>query len=161
MDENKILKYDGVVNEDETQETIDKLLKTLENDKYEDILELSFSKIKSIKNDILQQLQLPREKIKEFHKKLKEYRYIDEVDEFKLGNYIRTINLKNPDNLYLTSGGIIIDIEAVNSSILVKCKNFRNNIYNLKFEEHLFFQKLNNEEQILLSVLSQLEKNSR
>ena len=122
MDENKILKYDGVVNEDETQETIDKLLKTLENDKYEDILELSFSKIKSIKNDILQQLQLPREKIKEFHKKLKEYRYIDEVDEFKLGNYIRTINLKKTDNIYLTILNGIIDIEAINSSILVKCK---------------------------------------
>ena len=102
-----------------------------------------------------------REKIKDFHKKLKEYRYIDEVDEFKLGNYIRTINLKKTDNIYLTSGGIIIDIEAINSSILVKCKNFRNNIYNLKFEEHLFFQKLNNEEQILLSVLTQLEKNNK
>ena len=158
MNETKILKYNGTVDEDETEETINKLLKTLDNDKYEDILELTHSKIKSIKNDILQQLQITRQELKVFHSKLKNYRYIDEVDEIKLGNYIRTIDLKKKDNIYLTSGGIIVDIEAINESIIIKCKNFRNNIFNLKFEEHLIFQKINNQEEILLNVLTYINK---
>ena len=158
MNETKILKYTGTADEDETEETINKLLKTLDNDKYEDILELTHSKIKSIKNDILQQLQITRQELKVFHSKLKNYRYIDEVDEIKLGNYIRTIDLKKKDNIYLTSGGIIVDIEAINESIIIKCKNFRNNIFNLKFEEHLIFQKINNQEEISLNVLTYINK---
>ena len=158
MNETKILKYTGTADEDETEETINKLLKPLDNDKYEDILELTHSKIKSIKNDILQQLQITRQELKVFHSKLKNYRYIDEVDEIKLGNYIRTIDLKKKDNIYLTSGGIIVDIEAINESIIIKCKNFRNNIFNLKFEEHLIFQKINNQEEILLNVLTYINK---
>tara|TARA_X000000950_G_scaffold289252_1_gene411270 strand:+ start:2406 stop:2882 length:477 start_codon:yes stop_codon:yes gene_type:complete len=158
MNETKILKYTGTADEDETEETINKLLKTLDNDKYEDILELTHSKIKSIKNDILQQLQITRQELKVFHSKLKNYRYIDEVDEIKLGNYIRTIDLKKKDNIYLTSGGIIVDIEAINESIIIKCKNFRNNIFNLKFEEHLIFQKINNQEEILLNILTYINK---
>lgn len=158
MNETKILKYTGTADEDETEETINKLLKTLDNDKYEDILELTHSKIKTIKNDILQQLQITRQELKVFHSKLKNYRYIDEVDEIKLGNYIRTIDLKKKDNIYLTSGGIIVDIEAINESIIIKCKNFRNNIFNLKFEEHLIFQKINNQEEILLNVLTYINK---
>ena len=158
MNETKTLKYNGTADEDETEETINKLLKTLDNDKYEDILELTHSKIKSIKNDILQQLQITRQELKIFHSKLKNYRYIDEVDEIKLGNYIRTIDLKKKDNIYLTSGGIIVDIEAINESIIIKCKNFRNNIFNLKFEEHLIFQKINNQEEILLNVLTYINK---
>lgn len=144
--------------DDETKLMIDKLLNTLESDKYEDLMELTFSKIKTIKNNILQKLQLTRDEIKIYHKKLKEYRYIDEVNELKIGNYIRCIKITNPEKITLNNGGIIIDIEVINSSLLIKCKNFRNQIFNIKFEEYLVFQKINNEEHILLSVLSKIQK---
>ena len=151
-------KQDDDNHDDETKLMIDKLLNTLETDKYEDLMELTFSKVKTIKNDILQKLQLSRDEIKTYHKKLKEYRYIDEVNELKIGNYIRCIKITNPEKIYLNNGGIIIDIEVSNSSLLIKCKNFRNQIFNIKFEEYLVFQKINNEEYILLSVLSKLQK---
>ena len=151
-------KQDDDNHDDETKEMIDKLLNTLENDKYEDLMELTFSKIKKIKNDILQKLQLTRNEIKSFHKKLKEYRYIDEINELKIGNYIRCIKITNPEKITLNNGGIIIDIEVINSSLLIKCKNFRNQIFNIKFEEYLVFQKFNNEEYLLLSVLSKIQK---
>ena len=144
--------------DEEAKEFIDHLINTLETEKYEDLMELTFSKIKSIKNDILQQLQLSREDIKLFHKKLKEYRYIDEVNELKIGNYIRTLNLKNPENIKLNNGGIIVDIEVINSSIIIRCKNFKNYIFNIKFEENLIFQKFNNDENLILSILSKIQK---
>lgn len=143
--------------EDESEKVIDKLLKTLENDKYEDLMNLSYSKIKTIKNDILQSLQLKGKELKSFHEKLKSYRYVDEIDEFKIGNYIRTIDLRQPDNIKLSKGGIIIDIEAINSTLLIKTKNFQSKIFTLRFEEHLFFQKFNQQEVILLSVLNHIQ----
>lgn len=149
---------DDDIKDDEAKELIDKLINTLETEKYEDLMELTFSKIKSIKNDILQQLQLSREDIKLYHKKLKEYRYIDEVNELKIGNYIRALNLKDPENIKLNNGGIIVDIEVINSSIIIRCKNFKNIIFNIKFEENLIFQKFNNDEYLILSILSKIQK---
>ena len=53
------------------------------------------SSVKEEKNDILQQLQLPRELLKEYHEKLKNYRYINNIDGLESGHYIRWINLKD------------------------------------------------------------------
>ena len=68
---------------------------------------MTFSKIKNIKNDILQKLQLDKETLKDYHKKLKNYRYIDEINELKYGNFIRSINLNKEtlDEIKLNNGG--------------------------------------------------------
>ena len=156
----KVFKYENDGEDDgDSEKFINKILKTLENDKYDDLMELSYAKIKTIKNDILQSLQLKGAELKDFHKKLKSYRYVDEINEFKIGNYIRTIDLREPDNIKLSKGGIIVDIEAVNSNLLIKTKNFQNRIFTLRFEEHLFFQKFNQQEEILLSVMNHIQTN--
>ena len=54
---------------------VDLLLKSLHNDNNEDILHLTSKKIAQEKNDILQTLQLPRATLKQYHKKLKNYRF--------------------------------------------------------------------------------------
>ena len=51
------------------------LSKALENDDNEDLLNLDNSKIKCIKNDILQKLGFSPQKLKAYHKTLKNYRY--------------------------------------------------------------------------------------
>ena len=153
----KVFHYENNEDDDDSQKVIDKLLKTLENDKYDDLMELSYANNKNNKNDILQSLQLKGNELKQFHEKLKSYRYVDEIDEFKIGNYIRTVDLRQPDNIKLSKGGIIIDIEAINSNLLIKTKNFQNKIFTLRFEEHLFFQKFNQQEEILLTVLNHIK----
>ena len=59
------------------------------------IMELTSEKISTWKNNALQKLFLPRTKLKEFHKKLKNYKYISGMDDLSYGHYIRWINLKN------------------------------------------------------------------
>ena len=71
------------------------LLKTLDNENNQSIMKLNKNTIKRVKNDILQKLQLPRDKLKEMHTKLNEYRYVDEVNDINYGSYIRWINIKN------------------------------------------------------------------
>ena len=51
------------------------------------------------------------------HKKLKEYRVVRDLRDLQLGYYIRWIPLKDPSNIYLTNGGIIIDIDILKNGI--------------------------------------------
>ncbi len=57
----------------------------LEKETNKGILELTSSKIKQDKNDILQRIQLSREQLKAYHTTLKRYRYIDKIQEQKGG----------------------------------------------------------------------------
>jgi len=129
------------------------LLKSLDNENNSSMNNLSSKKIKSMKNDYLQKLQLSREKLKEYHTKLKEYRYVDDLSDIQYGRYIRWINLKDPTNISLTQGGLIIDIKICQGGIQVVCKNFRNKKFQIKIDECFIFQKLTDQEKIILSAL--------
>lgn len=137
---------------------IDDLLNALENDTNASIMKLTNSKIKQYKNNILQQINLDRDQLKSFHKKLKNYRYCDDFISLQLGYYIRWISLKNPDNIKLTNGAIIIDIKILDNGLHIVCKNNMNRIIQIKFDEVIIFQKLSNQEKIILSVLDYLDK---
>lgn len=130
----------------------------LENDNNESIIQLTSQKIKTMKNDVLQQLQLPREKLKCLHKKLKEYRYVDEIQDINYGCFLRWINLKNIDNLNLTTGAYLCEIQINNSGTGMICKNIFNKHFYVCMDEILLFQKLTDQEKILLSVMDHLNK---
>jgi hypothetical protein len=134
------------------------LLKSLDNECNESMSNLTSKKIKAIKNDHLQQLQIPREVLKDYHKKLKDYRFVDDLSNIQYGRYIRWINLTNPENLKLTAGGIIIDIKILDDGIHLVCKNFRNTKFQIKIDECFIFQKLSDQEKVILSALDYLEK---
>ena len=134
------------------------LIKSLDNENNSGIENLSTRKIKAIKNDYLQQLQLSREKLKEYHKKLKEYRFVDDLTNIQYGRYIRWISLKNPEKLCLTTGGVIIDIQLLEDGIYILCKNFRNKRMKIKIDECFIFQKLTDQEKTIIAALDYLEK---
>lgn len=133
------------------------LLKSLDNECNESMSNLTSKKIKTIKNDQLQQLQLSREVLKDYHKKLKDYRFVDDLSNIQYGRYIRWINLTNPKNLKLTTGAIIIDIKILDDGIHLVCKNFRNKKFQIKIDECFIFQKLTDQEKVILSALDYLE----
>jgi hypothetical protein len=134
------------------------LIKSLDNENNSGIENLSTRKIKAIKNDYLQQLQLSREKLKEYHNKLKEYRFVDDLTNIQYGRYIRWISLKNPEKLCLTTGGVIIDIQLLEDGIYILCKNFRNKRMKIKIDECFIFQKLTDQEKTIIAALDYLEK---
>ena len=134
------------------------LIKSLDNENNSGIENLSTRKIKAIKNDYLQQLQLSRDELKDYHKKLKEYRFVDDLTNIQYGRYIRWISLKNPERLCLTTGGVIIDIQLLEDGIYILCKNFRNKRMKIKIDECFIFQKLTDQEKTILAALDYLEK---
>jgi len=138
--------------------SMEDLLNALENDGNSSIMKLNNSKIKTIKNNILQNLQLSGETIKVYHKKLKNYRYCDEIPDIQIGYYCRWISLKNPEKLHLTNGGIIVDVLMFPDGLQIVCKNNRNMMMQIKFNEIAMFQKLSAQEKVILSVLDYLDK---
>lgn len=136
---------------------INTLLKALDNQDNESIMNVDFKEIQKIKNDMLQKIGLSRQKLKEYHKSLKMYRYIDELPELRYGSYIRWISLKNPENITLSNGGIVCDIK-VNEGINIICRNNMHRFFQFKMGECLVFQKLSQQEQVILSALNYLNK---
>ena len=139
----------------EDQQT-NNLLHALENETNSSIMRLTTAKIKEHKNNILQQLQLERNSLKTFHKKLKYYRYCTDMSDLQHGFYIRWIPLKDPNNLYLTNGGLLCDMKIINNQIHIICKNNRNRIIQFKFDETVIFQKISPQEKVILNVLDYL-----
>ena len=137
---------------------INQLLLALENESNSSIMNLTSSKIKTIKNNMLQKLQIGGGELKMMHKKLKDYRYCSDMNDVQYGYYIRWIPLKNPDNIKLTNGGIIIDIDIINNCVQLRIKNNMNRIFQIKLDECYIFQKLTPQEKVILGVLDYLEK---
>ena len=64
---------------------INNLLLALENESNSSIMNLTSSKIKTIKNNMLQRLGLERDELKKIHKKLKDYRYCSDMNDVQYG----------------------------------------------------------------------------
>ena len=135
---------------------IQELLSALDNEEHSNLLNTSYEKIAKDKNDILQQLQFNSDKLKTYHGKLKDYRYVDELNDLKYGQYIRWINIKNPENLKLTNGGIFLEIKLLDTGTHMMIKNNMNRIFQIKMDECIVFQKLSDQERIILLALKYL-----
>ena len=136
---------------------VHELLHALNNDNNEAIVELDYATIAKHKNDILQQLQLPRETLVKLQKTLKPYRCVNTMEDLRYGSYVRWISLKNPEIIKLTNGGIVCDIKEINEEIIIKCKNKMNMIFQVKMSEILLFQKLSDQEQVILKALKYIQ----
>ena len=135
---------------------VDKLISALGNEDNECVMEMTFEKISKMKNDILQRLRLSGEELKSMHSKLKAYRFVDELPELKYGTYIRWIPLTDPENIKLTTGGIVCEMKVGDDGIVVTCKNRFNRMFSIKMQENLIFQKMTDQERVLISALSYL-----
>ena len=120
----------------------------IQNEKNQNILSLSFDKINDRKHNILAELKLLSLK-----KKLKQYRHVDELQEFRVGSYIRWINLSKR---IFTNGGIIVRIDIEENGIVITCKNTLNHFFKIKLDECIVFQKITDQEHILLTAIQQL-----
>uniref|UniRef100_A0A6C0LHJ7 Uncharacterized protein n=1 Tax=viral metagenome TaxID=1070528 RepID=A0A6C0LHJ7_9ZZZZ len=132
---------------------IEKLLSALEDDNNTELLDLDMKKINIDKADILSKLELPKTQYNDLLKKLKHYRYIDELPGMRYGSYIRWISIKDPEKLKLTTGGIVCEMKVGDNGIVVVCKNNFNRFFQFNMPETLIFQKLNEQELVLLSAL--------
>lgn len=136
----------------------DQLEKAFNNEENTQLLELTNKKIETVKIKMLNKLNLSKKQFKEISKKLENYRYIDELPELKYGSFIRWISLKNPEVIKLSNGGLVMEIKIDLSGIKIVCKNNMNRFFQINMNENLIFQKLNNQENVLLSALDYINQ---
>lgn len=134
------------------------LQKALENGKNDNLKELSLEVINKKKNDILQKLQLDGKTVSKYNKELKNYQYIDDLNILKLGAKIRWIDILDINNISLRVGGFLCSIDSGVDDINCKVRLFNNKIITVKANQNLIFQKLNNEEIIILKAFKILSK---
>ena len=137
---------------------VNKLLYALENDDNESIMNLTTKKIMEMNLNILKELQLEKTLTLDYLKKLKGYKYIDEINELKYGSFVRWIPISNPNYLPLHHCGIICEIKIIDDGVLITSKNFMHRHYTFKLDECLIFQKLTSQEQVIINALDHLEK---
>jgi hypothetical protein len=138
-------------------EIINKFNNSVNKESNSELLNLNTEIIRKTKHNILKELSLSRDELKILHSKLENYRFIDECHELKYGTYIRYIKLTDPTNIKLMNGGLICDISIINDAILIKCKNNMNKFFSIKMNECLIFQKITEEERLLLIVLDYIK----
>jgi len=137
---------------------IELLQHALENDDNLNIINTNIQEIKNKKNEILQELGLKRDDLKSFHKKLNGYMYIDNISDLKYGRNIRWINLKRLDPIKITNGSVLCDIKISAKGIVLVLKGFNASFITLYFNENILFQKINDEEKMILKAVEYLEK---
>jgi len=135
---------------------LEEIIKAAENDNNSHILNLTTLSIHKMKNEILQELQLTKIEKIEIMKKIKKYRYVDQMNEIKYGGFIRWINITDPTNLFLTKGAIFCDFKINDNGVMIIYKNFYGKTYEFKMEECIIFQKLSYQEEVLLKVMDKL-----
>lgn len=133
---------------------LDKIMDDI--DKYK-LHDLNTEIIKIRKNEILKQI-LDDKELKHYKDILDEYRYVDEVDELRIGSYIRYFVLKEKENeLKLMRGGFIVDIIASKENIMILLKN--NGIFwKIKINNCVIFQKNTKQEDVLIKILDHLNE---
>ena len=135
---------------------LEEIIKAAENDNNSHILNLTTLSIHKMKNHILDELQLTKVEKIEIMKKIKKYRYVDQMNELKYGGFIRWINITDPENLFLTKGAIFCDFKINDNGVMILYKNFYGKTYEFKMEECIIFQKLSYQEEVLLKVMDKL-----
>ena len=138
----------------------DKLLKALENESNELLLNLTTKKIVETNLNILNELKLSRKDTLEILNKLKNYKYVDEMNELKYGTYLRWIPIDDPEEIYLTKGALFCEMKITDNGVFMVCKNlgFSTRHFQISMDKNLIFQKLTQQELVLLSALDHLSK---
>jgi hypothetical protein len=152
---------------------IEDILHSLDNDRNLSISKLTYDKINNMKYNMLQRLGMNDEELESMLLKLGDYRYVEELQDIQHGAFIRYIpltskskrNRNDRDNgdgdIILKNGGFICDIKILGSGVHLLCRNHFRKIFQLKLDEVLIFQKLSNQEEIILSVFDYLAKNKQ
>jgi hypothetical protein len=139
---------------------VNKLLKALDDESNESLMNFTTHKIKEMNLNILKELELSKKDTLDLLNKLNDYKYVDEMNELKYGSYIRWIPIEDPNNIYLTKGALFCEMKITDDGVFCICKNYgyKTRYFQISMDKNLIFQKLTNQELILLSALDHLSK---
>lgn len=138
-----------------TELDIKTLQAALNNDNNERIMDLDEKTLEKVKNNMLEKLDMPKIELSSMKNSLRLYRYVDELPDLNFGAYVRWIPLKDAHIAKLTTGGFVCDVQ-IDNGIIIVCKNKFNQHFQFRMGDCLIFQKLSQQERVLLSAMKYL-----
>ena len=121
--------------------------------RHTDILRMKNKTMESFAKEILDLLKEEfddSEFIKTALYKLKEYRYVENICDLFKGKHVRWIRLETTPRL--TNGGVVVDIRFGKKGMQILVKSNTNKFMQIGFDDCLFFQKLNEDELMILGL---------
>jgi hypothetical protein len=94
-----------------------------------------------------------RELLEEYCKKLIGYRYVDELHLLHKGKYVRWIRFDSP--LTMSVGGVVVDIKFGDEGVNILCRLSSGRFIQYRFDRCMTYQKLSDEEQLILLLNEQ------
>jgi len=131
------------------------------NDANADILSLSNEKIMKDRVDIIDELPIDEEEKVELLRKLQGYRYVDEIHELKNGSFLRWLNMSDVDNITLVQGAFFCEFIFTDDNTCMRMRNIRGRYFEVKMDDIILFQKLTQQEKVLLAALSYISSNAK
>jgi hypothetical protein len=123
--------------------------------------------LETISEEVVQSLSvldISDEKRRSICEKLVSYRYVDQIYQLHKGKYIRWIRIQSSDRSMakpseLVIGGVVVNISFTDNGTFVLC-NCRMRFFKFKFDDCLIYQRLSDDEQMILSCQSYIQQSA-
>lgn len=150
----------SVLDEPTFQLDVNAILTAMTKTENSTIADMTLPKIAARRQEVLATMNLTPEKFEEFERKLHMYRVIEHPDELKHNQLIRWIPLRSLETRpYVTLGGCLFRVKYNEEEALhiVTIRNVKKFVYNIKFELNVVFQRLSQEELLILRAVEYVE----
>ena len=113
----------------------------------------SIVEINKLKNTILQELRLSIEDTKRYKSQLREYIFVNDLDDLKPGTFLRCIKMED-SNYTLSTPCIFCDVKMTDLGTLLLCRQLWNSkiFFHLNMEKTVLFRKLKTDEKLFLAL---------
>jgi len=139
---------------------INAILSAMNKTENNTIANLTLKKIAARRHEILSSMNLTPEKMAEFERKLPMYRVIENPYDLKHNQLIRWIPFRSLETRpYITLGGTLFRVrENPEDGIhVVTIRNVKRFVFNIKFELNVVFQRLSQEEMLILRAVEYVD----
>lgn len=152
--------FQSVIDEPTFPLDVNAILSAMTKTENSTIANMTLKKIAARRHEILSSLNLSPEKMEEFERKLHMYRVIETPHELKHNQLIRWIPLRSLETRpYVTLGGCLFKIKYNDEESLhvVTIRNVKRFVFTIKFELNVVFQRLSQEELLILRAVEYVE----
>jgi len=150
----------SVLDEPTFQLDVNAILSAMTKSENSTIVNMTLPKIAARRQEVLSSMNLTPEKMAEFERKLQMYRVVETPDELKHNQLIRWIPLRSLETRpYVTIGGCLFRVKYKEEEALhiVTIRNVKKFVFNIKFELNAVFQRLSQEELLILRAVEYVE----
>jgi hypothetical protein len=140
---------------------VDELLKAIHNEKTDYLENKTIKSMNQEVFDAIQSLNISEERIHDLYHKLIDYRLVNDIYEVHKGQLVKTLSLNvNQEENYIPKlhmKGKVIDIKFLDNGTHIVCLNTPFRFSQYKFDHFLTFQKLSDEEKLILSAYEMIQ----